>query len=401
MQFDVTTMLLLMAGTCTIASGAMLMEWRKGGEPALAWWSPAFLVIGIGSALTPLRQIGLDVLAIGLSNALTIGGYGGLFAGIASFTGHRKLTALWPLGCIVWLLFWLFSPLSDDVFARIVVQSFSVVVYSAVAGVLLLQMPRANALVKTVGWVFTIRAVFFAVRIAMVSLSGSVLDARLMTGFSFTSVMFEGVLASVLLGYLLLAVGRDRREVSLKRLAETDFLTGIDNRRAFALKARVALALAPRRTNPNTSLLIIDIDNFKRLNDTHGHAFGDEVLQMFAAIVAGHLGPADLFARLGGEEFAVLLPGQNVESATRTANAIRRSFAEAADVIDGRSVKSTVSIGIASAAEAGSLDTLTRLADGALYRAKSGGRNKVIAAEPEAEMSGSQPCSQTRSAAPA
>ena len=378
MHFDVTTMILLLTGTCTIAAGALLAEWRKGREPALAWWSAGFFAISLSGALTPLRQIGLDFLSIVVANMLMAGGYGALLGGIARFTGRDRLTILWAAGGIVWLAFWLFCPLFGDVSIRVIVISLISSGYCAGGAILFLSSARSSTVVRVLGWLFAVRACFLALRAASVSFDGAIVDVRMMSGFAFSSVLFEGVLASVLIGYLLLSAGRERRENSLKHLAETDYLTGIDNRRAFSMKARMTLALSARKHDREHALLILDLDKFKQLNDGHGHSFGDEILRLFAGIVSQHLRPNDLFGRLGGEEFAVLLPAKTADEAAAVANLIRRDFAIAAETVGGRAVGATVSIGVASTGEADSLEALLSLADAALYRAKAGGRNRVV-----------------------
>jgi diguanylate cyclase (GGDEF)-like protein len=132
------------------------------------------------------------------------------------------------------------------------------------------------------------------------------------------------------------------------------------------------------------AVLLADLDHFKSINDSHGHAVGDSALRRFAEVASAKLGPADLFGRLGGEEFAVLLYDAGREKALATAERIRLSFEAAAAEVDGRPVRGTVSIGMVTA-EAGFLDVPALLvrADEALYCAKERGRNRVEVAQPE------------------
>ena len=122
------------------------------------------------------------------------------------------------------------------------------------------------------------------------------------------------------------------------------------------------------------SILMIDIDRFKQLNDAHGHAFGDAVLRRVAQTLAGCLRPQDLAARYGGEEFAVLLPGLEPARALAIAERLRQAVQ-----VDGEAsgLPITVSIGVAGRCGAQSLDVLLRHADEALYRAKESGRNRT------------------------
>ena len=164
---------------------------------------------------------------------------------------------------------------------------------------------------------------------------------------------------------------------STRDLAATDGLTGIANRRSFERALAQEVARATRSGHP-LSLLMVDIDHFKTLNDAHGHQVGDEVLRDVARLIADSCRQFDTAARYGGEEFAVLLPGCDADSAARTARRIRLAIAElqcAAPV--------TASLGVASwPAHAADLASLVQRADDALYASKRAGRNRVTVAQP-------------------
>jgi len=181
-------------------------------------------------------------------------------------------------------------------------------------------------------------------------------------------------------------VGRDvtERKRLLKELeaqARTDALTGLANRRHFLERAEVELARAQRYGGP-LSVFMLDLDHFKRINDTHGHKVGDRVLCRLAQIFATTLREIDLPGRMGGEEFAVLLPETDAESARSVAERLRATIAEAKVVLDqGLPIDFTASIGVATTlGPDGNIDMLLSKADKALYEAKSQGRNKVIVA---------------------
>ncbi len=175
-----------------------------------------------------------------------------------------------------------------------------------------------------------------------------------------------------------LAIGNRRLLAALHGQATTDPRTGLANSRAFdeALEA----ALAARTGSQTVSVLMLDIDHFKRFNDRHGHPAGDEALRAFAVVLRACMRDGDLAARYGGEEFAVLLPGDDDGIVPAIAERIRaRIEATIISLSAGVTDHITVSIGIASAPEHG-VDrvTLLRLADEALYRAKDNGRNQVV-----------------------
>lgn len=175
-------------------------------------------------------------------------------------------------------------------------------------------------------------------------------------------------------------------ERQLELLATTDELTGISNRRHFVELATRDLRRAAREGLPAT-LVMVDLDNFKAVNDRYGHAAGDRVLQAFAAECAAQLRDVDVFARLGGDEFALLLTHVDPERAVAVAERIRLA-AKANAVGDGiRAVSVTISVGVAHAAPLETLEGLLARADAALYRAKAEGRDRVVLAEAPVDKS--------------
>ncbi|MBK3736610.1 PAS domain S-box-containing protein/diguanylate cyclase (GGDEF)-like protein [Azospirillum brasilense] len=169
-------------------------------------------------------------------------------------------------------------------------------------------------------------------------------------------------------------------EERLRRLSITDPLTGVSNRRHFVEAAEQELTRARRHGRPVT-LLMLDLDHFKSINDTHGHAVGDEALRTFTAAGRALLRENDLLGRTGGEEFAILLPDTDVAGARMVAERIRRRTAELAVPSGDQAVRFTVSIGVACcAAGTRDVDAMLSSADEALYRAKAAGRNRVVCA---------------------
>jgi diguanylate cyclase (GGDEF)-like protein len=183
------------------------------------------------------------------------------------------------------------------------------------------------------------------------------------------------ILASI--GLLLFRVKRS--QLRFKRLSTLDGLTGILNHQHFMSEAERVLRVQEKRSG-NACLISIDLDHFKQVNDTHGHAVGDIVLQHTVAVLQEDLRPTDLFARLGGEEFAILLVGCTSSQAIATAQRLRVAIEASPVDDDGRSVSLSVSVGVASTDRCGhDLAALCREADAALYRAKRAGRNRVMA----------------------
>lgn len=164
----------------------------------------------------------------------------------------------------------------------------------------------------------------------------------------------------------------------------TDSLTGVPNRRALLDALGRAVAAGRRRSEP-VALLVIDIDHFKRVNDTAGHATGDAVLTLIARLLAEAARQEDTLGRLGGEEFGVVLPGAGLAEAEQVAERLRETVAATPVGVGGSSFELTVSIGAsASAGGEEAADSLLARADDLLYEAKRRGRNQVVAslAEP-------------------
>ena len=168
-----------------------------------------------------------------------------------------------------------------------------------------------------------------------------------------------------------------RRHHSLRLLAEVDSLTGVSNRRHFLLQAGQCLEQAARN-GETVSLVMLDLDHFKQINDTYGHVTGDWVLERVAAECRAHCRRVDLFGRLGGEEFAILLPGCDVQAAARVAEQCRARIAGMDTKGAGHAIRLAASFGVTDSTWSGHvLSRLLSHADQALYRAKHGGRNLV------------------------
>lgn len=170
---------------------------------------------------------------------------------------------------------------------------------------------------------------------------------------------------------------RKRLEKELQRLANTDPLTELYNRRIFLECVTREIARLARFETQTAALLMLDLDHFKRINDTYGHSTGDEVLRKFAQIVRQTSRTLDIPARLGGEEFAILLPGASKDDAMVLAERLRKMVAETVVSHEKGSVHITVSIGAVSlSADDKNGDAVLGRADAALYKAKDSGRNQ-------------------------
>jgi diguanylate cyclase (GGDEF)-like protein len=177
--------------------------------------------------------------------------------------------------------------------------------------------------------------------------------------------------------FLAIGMVREHAEGELRRNAETDPLTGVLNRRAFWGLAGQRVKEATRVRGP-LILLLFDLDHFKSINDRFGHAIGDLILKLFAETATQAIRASDVFGRIGGEEFAAVLPGCDATTGRQIAERIRADFARRTAVELGAEATATVSIGVAAnGADAVDLDSLMLKADAALYGSKRDGRDRV------------------------
>jgi two-component system cell cycle response regulator len=203
-------------------------------------------------------------------------------------------------------------------------------------------------------------------------------ERRLTTGdIDFAEVVIRGAVAAIRRAQALETTRADNRR--LEALATTDALTRVLNRRALLDRLAVEVDRA-RRYDSGLSMLLLDVDFFKRINDTAGHLAGDSVLRQLGALLEGEMRKVDLLARYGGEEFVAILPQTSLDGGVVFAERLRERVAGQEFTVGADSVVHlTVSIGIATfpSHRVESMEDLFARADEALYRAKSGGRNQV------------------------
>ena len=205
--------------------------------------------------------------------------------------------------------------------------------------------------------------------------TGQDLVPQLTSLFGF--IYFESVVFALGTAVFALALIKERNGAASLVAASTDALTGVANRAAL-LDSAERIMQRCRRNGAPIAVVMFDLDRFKRINDLHGHAIGDAVLQKFCEIATAALRPHDLFGRLGGEEFAAVMPGCGLEAACVRAERIRTAFVEASKFIRGRQVKASASGGVSASEAADEMfDVLLEQADVALYAAKADGRNRV------------------------
>jgi diguanylate cyclase (GGDEF)-like protein len=363
---------------------AMLMAGYARGaaaSPALRVWTWAKLVQG-GANLFGWMHPDFPVLWIGVAaDTLLILGMAFEMAAYCTFFGFARWKRAWyPFTLLALLIFHVarFNGVSGNDLA--VLMSIIVALYTGAMAFILLRPGTGHSLLQRIIGVND--SIFF---IAMVARAYTGIVHGNLTVFTPHMVQTFAYLTGFLLiivngfGFLLLCKEKDDRQMA--QLATIDSLTGLVNRRAFFDLTESARMLAERLRKP-ISLMMIDIDHFKRLNDRFGHATGDEALCVFADTAQLTLREHDIMGRLGGEEFALVLPGTDLDGALQAAERLRLAVAGALLPTSGNAYTMTVSIGVVLIDPHEHINGALARADHALYAAKSAGRNRVEVGTP-------------------
>lgn len=293
----------------------------------------------------------------------------------------RAMAATAAVATAVFLWFLIGSP---NIAARILSISIGAGIIAIMVVVALWPIEKRHLIDRVLFWVAAISALNLIVRpVVLLSLHGGFDDyVGFQQSIYWTTVQFSQAMVSVLAAIsLMVAVALDQI-AELRREVDADDLSGLLNRRGFEAQAAAALRRCLDEGAP-VALIIADLDRFKSINDNHGHAVGDAIIAAFGAHVR-LIGPAEMVAgRIGGEEFALLVPGAGVEAARRLAEGVRTGLAAACAGRIPASLCPTASFGIAIGAPGTGLPALMHEADQALYEAKRTGRNRVRAFAPK------------------
>jgi diguanylate cyclase (GGDEF)-like protein len=365
----------------TVMSGMLLLfAWLQNrGEPALALWGLGYLLATSGAVCLVHGVPGVSGWSIVAGNALLCCAYGVMWAGARSFEGRYANLPLILAGAGIWLVACQIPNFDQSGEARVILVSAIVATYSLLCAYEMWH-PRDRELISR--WPTLVLAVIHAgFLLTRIKYAGALQFQSMVLHTPSTGVLvlaFEALFVTFCQAFLRVSMAKERAELEQRKAALSDSLTGIANRRAFFERGTPLLerTLADRRP---AALLLFDLDRFKEVNDTAGHQGGDRVLQAFSNLVAASIRPGDLFARIGGEEFACLLADEPLTSALQLAERLRGRFA--AMKLAGLPTGLTVSVGVAMAGRtARDLSSLLAIADRALYRAKAEGRNRVAQA---------------------
>jgi diguanylate cyclase (GGDEF)-like protein len=377
MSLDTSTLYLVATLVAALLGVMLLFFGRQERIAALNWWGAAYI---LGAASVSLWTLASSALGEMFSLALNAFGFiacGMVWNAARVFHGRKPN---WPgilLGALAWVAA-ITTILPDNAALRMTIGAGIVAIYAALTANELWS-ERRRTLQKR--WPAIAVPVLHGFVLMLPILLGDLLrphDDTFTTSIWVTAFAIELVLYAVGTVFIIFMLVAERTVSAHKTAASIDPLTGMFNRRGFA---EVTARMIEREANAGrpVTVMIFDIDHFKSINDRFGHPAGDEVLKLFAAVVTNTLRITDLSGRIGGEEFAALLPC-SMDEALIAAERVREAFAGSGIAADDVPVETTVSIGVAGGPAFTELDVLLAAADTALYQAKRAGRNRVQAA---------------------
>jgi diguanylate cyclase (GGDEF)-like protein len=378
MSLDVSTLYLVATMVAAMLGTMLLFFGKQENIAALKWWGTAYL---LGAASVALWTLGGNQFGEMLSLALSAVGFlacGMVWNASRVFHGRKPNLPGLVLGAIGWIAA-VMTVAPEASAMRMTVGAGIVATYAALTATELWS-ERRRTLQKR--WpAITVPALHGFVLMLPILLGDLLHQHEKMFSGSIWVTVFsiELVLYAVGTVFVIFMLVSERAVTAHRTAASMDPLTGLFNRRGFAEATSRVIDREANAGRPVT-VLIFDIDHFKSINDRFGHPAGDEILKLFATVVVNTLRISDLSGRIGGEEFAALLPC-SLEEGVIVAERVREAFAASGIVVEEGPVDTTVSIGVAGGPAGTELEVLLAAADTALYQAKRSGRNRVEAAE--------------------
>jgi diguanylate cyclase (GGDEF)-like protein len=378
MSLDTSTLYLVATMVAALLGAMLLYFGRQEHISALRWWGAAYLLGAASVALSTLASNAFGEILSLASNAFGFVACGMVWSASRVFHGRKPNLPGLALGAIAWIA--AVMTLAPEASAmRMTIGAGIVAIYAALTATELWSERRKMMQRR---WPTIVVPVMHGFVLMLPILLGDLLhphDASFSSSIWVSAFAIELVLYAVGTVFVIFMLVTERTVSAHRTAASTDPLTGMFNRRGFAEATSRVIEREANAGRPVT-VMILDIDYFKSINDRFGHPAGDEVLKLFAAIVVNTLRITDLSGRIGGEEFAALLPC-SLEEGMLAADRVREAFENSGVVVDEGPVETTVSIGVAGGPAGTELEVLLAAADTALYQAKRGGRNRVEAAE--------------------
>ncbi|WP_248738975.1 GGDEF domain-containing protein [Pseudomonas kribbensis] len=380
MALDPLTMLTISTALAAAAALYLAVEWRSIRESSLLFWSAGFATITVGSSLALLRANGYPLIGIWFANGLLVVAHWLFLLGVAQFT-QRSLSRAWYLMFLVWLALLLLP--EDPSWSKIMLVANSLLVAALMLRASLLLRPHGKSLsigAVQLRYVLLIHGAFYFTKAIIAVTPGTLIDLASLRGEIIQISLVEGAMAIMLIALSMTGTERYRREKQIAELAARDPLTALYNRRA--LEVRAPRLLGEVSSARPGALLLIDIDNFKLINDLYGHTAGDRLLISLSEMIRSQLPQGALAARLGGDEFVMLLGDASHEQIMVLGSELREQFQAmtAQAYITPEAVTLSIGAKVFDQPPA-SLAALIEQGDSALYESKRGGRNRIRLAD--------------------
>ncbi|POF27706.1 GGDEF domain-containing protein [Roseibium marinum] len=345
---------------------------------SLAIWSCGMFLAGSGAFLIAMRGVVPDGFSILAANTLVILGTGLGRSGFATFLGARPAIWLNFVVAGVWVVLCFYPPFFESFLARVnFVQSYLILTCLSVVWIAFRRNRDNLRTVRLLGVTTLIECTGYA----WFTVNQNVLlypDFLYAFGENFMTAYLVTILLSIVMTILLPACMIVERSLNgFREQANQDALTGLANRRSFLNGTQNWLSQS-RVDNGTFSLIMVDLDGFKSVNDRYGHAMGDAVLQLFGRVLKDTLDVSAVPGRLGGEEFAVFLPDCGQEPALLTARRVCRRFSVECREASGGKLTVTASAGVVTAGGKVTLERALEAADKGLYKAKRQGKAQIV-----------------------
>ena len=383
-MLDARTLIIVTSVTLSVTTIAIIGSWYINRRMSCAkYWAISHLLLSLGTVLQSTQGQVLPYFSIALANVLIASGFYWAWMGVRLFQRRDRFVFLTYL-LFVMVLVIAHAVLGLDregLIARTILMSSIIAVLSLLVAMELLKDKKSLSFsTRFAASVFGIMGIMFALRLLGAGFLPEVGD--LMAGGAHTSFTYlMAIVFNILIAFSYVLMLSERLNTQLQNMADTDVLTGLLSRRAFIDRMKRILSRA-QHNNTALSFLVLDIDNFKNINDTYGHFTGDELLKKYADVMKGCFRTEDIIGRLGGEEFAIAISNIDNAVAVKVAERLRSEIESVTILCNDKPVSTTISIGISDLhQDVNGYETLFREADAALYRAKNTGRNRIIIAE--------------------
>src|SRR5215472_6884883 len=348
-SLDIGTLFVIASCVTSLLGVFLLFAYVQDRIPALALWSAAYLLGGFSGVIWRLGDQITPPLPASTPNVMLFVAVGMIWSAARLFHGRPIAWSGMFLGAGLWMAACSVPAFAHSPALRVLASALIVAVYTFLIAAELWR-ERRKPLIRRWPAIFVpmLHGAIFLFPMAMASLDGQI-------GNGWVGIFaIEVVLYVVGAAFIVLVLSKDRAVRAYKAAAATDPLTGLLNRRGF-FDAAAAMMGAHQSTKTPVSVLAFDVDHFKKINDSFGHAAGDAMLQLFANVVSRTMRGGDIIGRVGGEEFIALLSGPMAETAV-AAERMRNAFATATTGPNGHGIPATVSVGIACGSPHASID---------------------------------------------